>query len=137
MKIYSFIAITGCLVLSIIEMERNDQKASQFSLFMKYNIYIKHFTHCVECLNPLITTRYQGNFVADYTIEDLLNMQDSPLVILAYQLITTVATVVNYEAVPPTRELPHSQATAEWLLNVSDVDEGHQKPPVKNIVAPS
>ncbi len=45
--------------------------------------------------------------------------------------------VVNDEAVPPTRELPHSQATAEWLLNVSDVDDGHQKPPVKNSVAPS
>ena len=41
------------------------------------------------------------------------------------------AMIANNSAVPPTGELPHSQATAEWLLNVSDVDDGHPKAPVK------
>ena len=47
------------------------------------------------------------------------------------------ATIANNNAVPPTGELPHSQATAEWLLNVSDVDDGHPKAPVKKSLAPS
>jgi transposase-like protein len=42
------------------------QKASQFRMLMKYNFNKKtHFKHYVECLNPLITTKYQGNLVAD------------------------------------------------------------------------
>jgi hypothetical protein len=41
------------------------KEASQFRLCLSNSIFKIAFTHCVECLNPLVATRYQGNFVGE------------------------------------------------------------------------